>query len=803
MEEKTMIRNLVKELTDNDKMAIIKSIKERELHREIRSLLLEMYPGSYVEITCGVDEYGRDLVMVRKDPLGDRVVGIVVKRGDIKTRASGRIDEIVSQVSQSFLHPVSLKGFEFQGDMNITYVSVMLAGMPSKQAIIRLKVEINKPIERPNLRIRDLKWLIDSFTEYYPYVFYEGAVSKYIESSISQLERKHMFSSRHKYLSEYYVEPTVAKLERTIELKDADITLTILKERVRLGRLAQELKPSKKFIMLGDPGVGKSTALVKMAIDILMGVLREATRDKKNGKLGIPIFITAREFLHLSDVSELMERFGPSVETRDRFKVVALLIDGLDEVESDYRQALLDKADEYARELECSLVISTRKVDIVKREILGYEKRLLLPFEFGQAVDMLRRLAKDESMLKALKDGLEKIENQITLTPLSLLFLIELVENNKEVPASITELYDRFTDMALGMEDKSRKGIDILFDYEVKKRFLAELAFERFFNNNQTEMEISEFESFIDSYASEYKWNAEMLRNFADEIERAGILEVRETVKFAHKSLLDYFIAVKIDYVREEIPELDDYLTRIYFGDVWSDVPFYFIGLKKTISKELIGKILGFGGGGEEEEEEEDILLQDVQKLMLGRLLQAAWHSKSEIKTNGIKGSLEYSDGVTERFLSLARARNPLVAEIYADIYTLIICEMSYGSRFLINESVGLINESLDDPTGKGIIHSIRLLWSIRDKIDSEASNELTSRLFEMVKRAEQVTGNEYAKSLLMLRILASREKRLHRIIEKKVRKELSGNPKLFSKLIPFKIQRSIKGRGTKGKRGR
>lgn len=800
MEEKTMILNLVKELTDNDKMAIIKSIKERELHREIRSLLLEMYPGSYVEVTHGVDEYGRDLVMVREDPLGDRVVGIVVKRGDIKTRASGRIDEIVSQVSQSFLHRVSLKGFEFQGDMNVTYVNVMLAGTPSKQAIIRLKAEINKPIERPNLSIRDLKWLIDSFTEYYPYAFYEGAVSKYIESSISQLEKKHMFSSRHKCLSEYYVEPTVAKLERTIELKDADITLTILKERVRLRRLAQELKPSKKFIMLGDPGVGKSTALVKMAIDILVHALRESTRDKKNGKVGIPIFITAREFLHLSDVSELMERFGPSVETRDRFKVVALLIDGLDEVESNYRQALLGKADEYARELECSLVISTRKVDIVKREILGYEKRLLLPFEFGQAVDMLRRLAKDESMLKALKDGLEKIANQITLTPLSLLFLIELVENNKEVPASITELYDRFTDMALGMEDRSRKGIDILFDYIVKKRFLAELAFERFFNNNQTEIEISEFKSFIDSYASEYKWNAEKVRNFADEIERAGILEVREAVKFAHKSLLDYFVAVKIDYVREEIPELNDYLTRIYFGDVWSDVLFYFIGLKKTISKELIGKLLGFDGG---EEEEEYILLRDAQKLLIGRLLQAAWHSKSEIKTNGIRGSLEYSDAVTERFLSLARAKNPLVAEIYADLYTLIICEMSYGSRFLINESVELINESLDNPMGKGIIHGIRLLWSIRDKIDSEAKNELTSRLFEMIKRAEQVTGNEYAKSLLMLRILASGEKRLHRIIEKKLREELRENPKLFSKLTPFKKQRSIGGRGSKEKRGR
>ena len=90
MGEKTMIRNLVKELTDNDKMAIIKSLKKRELHREIRNLLLEMYPGSYVGVTHGVDEYGRDLVMVRKDPLGDRVVGITVKKVILERGVRGK-----------------------------------------------------------------------------------------------------------------------------------------------------------------------------------------------------------------------------------------------------------------------------------------------------------------------------------------------------------------------------------------------------------------------------------------------------------------------------------------------------------------------------------------------------------------------------------------------------------------------------------------------------------------------------------------------------------------------------------------
>ena len=73
-----------------------------------------------------------------------------------------------------------------------------------------------------------------------------------------------------------------------------------------------------------------------------------------------------------------------------------------------------------------------------------------------------------------MRESLEKIQAQILLVPLSLMLLVELVEEHREVPASVTELYDRFFDMALGREDRE-KGIEVLFDYHIKKKFLAEL----------------------------------------------------------------------------------------------------------------------------------------------------------------------------------------------------------------------------------------------------------------------------------------------------------------------------------------
>ena len=67
-----------------------------------------------------------------------------------------------------------------------------------------------------------------------------------------------------------------------------------------------------------------------------------------------------------------------------------LMIDGLDEIKSDSREAMLNKAIEYANALKCGLVVTSRKIDIVKRETFGFEKRELLPFEFAQAFDMMK-----------------------------------------------------------------------------------------------------------------------------------------------------------------------------------------------------------------------------------------------------------------------------------------------------------------------------------------------------------------------------------------------------------------------------
>lgn len=568
-----------------------------------------------------------------------------------------------------------------------------------------------------------------------------------------------------------------------------DIALTLLKKRVPFGAIKKEIQTKCKLLILGDPGVGKSTALAKLAIDILIDGLKKSTRKKASSRIEIPLFLSAKDFDNVSTREQLIDNYGPSLETRERFNVITLLIDGLDEVPSEKREQLLNKAKTFTSEMNCSLLVSTRRVEIVKRETLGYEKRMLLPFEFGQALSMIGRFAKNTEMLDALKEGLQKINGQIPLTALSLLFLIELVENNKEIPASVTELYERFINVALGMEDKQRKNIDVLFDYKIKKRFLADLAFEELFIKERTELTSHEFENYIQRYADKYRWDKNSIVNFSHEIERAGLLDIRDRIKFTHRSFLEYFIAFKINDDRDEISDLNDFITRVYHSETWCDVAIFYIGLRERISKTLITKILNYT---ENEDNEQSKLVENAHKLLFGKMLQAAWHSDSEIKIFGIKNSLSYSNEVAKRFLTVAHITNQALPSIYSELYTLLLCEMSYGSRVLVQENLVLINESLQSPNIENTFFCLRLMWSIREKISNRERQALVTKVFDIIHNLTDITPEEYAKSLLLLKAIASSDRAVFNVIEKKLARQFQKNPGLFGKLAMPKKQVSI-----------
>ncbi len=766
------ITGLAKTLTFECRKDILSGFKETDLHKYLKELFSRMEQNYVVEITHGANEFGKDLVLVRDDQFGKSAFGIVAKSGDIRGESAGRIDEIKSQVEQAFDHPATLKSM--YEDLNISEVWIVLAGELSGNAQERLE----KQIKYKNIRIFPIKWLVENFTIFYPQVFFEANVIDFLQVKIHDLESKHLFSKKGRTLSECFVEPLVALMDDPIDLNEEHLSVIVEKGRMPFLQLNSILKPGEKIILTGDPGVGKSMALSKLALDGFKKASELGARDTSvKHKIKTPILITAKSILSYPSGEELKKQYFGDPALLDRFEPSLLALDGLDEVSAEQRQDILEKASKLALELNCGLIITSRKVDIIRTLPANFKSYELLPFEFGRALKLFQKLITEGKVLDALREGLEKVKFQIPMVPLSLLLLIELAEEYKEIPASATELYQRFCDLMLGRWDKD-KGIQVLFQYVYKEKFLAGLAFKEFFEKSRLEISRDEFNNFLQNYAKQYGWDETQIKDFVKElVERSCIISIREKVAFWHRSFLDYFIACYINDKREQIKNLNDFIANVYFDDIWSDIAFFYAGLRRELNDTILQKIFTTN---------KNDLATIFGKFSAARLLQAAWHSTSVIKYYGIENSINYAPVIRNKFLSIAEKSKKPIPRIFADYLVMTISSTPFSSGFLVKEIKEVFQNLSKNPSpDDNHIKMLLLLWSIQKLLDKDEKTAMINSVLESISTISDL--EEQVRIYLFLRQIEERDGVTAKLVEKKLNRLFKKNPAIFKELLPPK----------------
>jgi hypothetical protein len=476
-----------KALPRDKRQALLMSFPENILHMHLKSLFESMEPGYSTVITYGANERGKDLVIVRKDNIGIDVTAVVVRCGSIKETSAAAVDQlkrevtdilragairkfhdVESQVNEALEHPAETQTI-FR-DLPVNKVIVIVAGDFHRQARKRLITDV--PLNQAD--VRDIDWLIDKCTEHYPQIFFEQEIIESLYAQIAQLEIKHWLGDKGKNLSDYYVEILVGKKD---EGKPSKARERSADSPPTLAKLIEIIEHDHRVILVGDPTSGKSSALVRLAIqmfrDAAIGVIRGA--DKKQ-PIELPILIHARQLVEIDDTESLLETLALSSELKNRMVVSVLMVDALDEVSFSQRQQALEKALQFADELKINLLVASRKMDLLKTAPEGFTKYELLPFEFNQALKLLDKLAGgDKDKLKVLKSGLEKIQFKMPMVPLSLILLVELVEQKREVPASVNELYDSVSEIAHGRWEKD-KGVEMLFEVSSEEALLGRLG---------------------------------------------------------------------------------------------------------------------------------------------------------------------------------------------------------------------------------------------------------------------------------------------------------------------------------------
>lgn len=777
-----------KELSKDTRKDILMSFKERELHSLLKELFKAMEPNYTVEITHGVNELGKDLVIVKQDNMTIDVIGVVVKCGDIKSKTLGDVDDVISsitetisiksdkrtkeiesQIRQAYSHPAEIRTF-FR-TLPVSKVFVVLAGTISIQARTRLEKEVKDALE-----IFDINWLIEKFTSYYPQIFFEGKVIDFLQNKIQELEKKNWLIKNDKSLSEYYIEPLVSIVELPVSLDNIDLTLNIKQRKMSLSKLTSFTGSNKQILLVGDPGTGKSAALSKLVIDMLRKAHSVATSLKEHKTyINIPILISAKDFLQIDNANTLLKKYFEQDEIIKRFNISTLMIDGLDEVVSSKREEVINKAKDLSKILKCSLILTSRKVDITNNTPSGFEKVELLPFEVSQALKLFEKVLTDNKLLDTLKEGLERIRFQIPIVPLSLMLLIELVEESKEIPSSVTELYDRFVDTVLGREDK-KKGIEVLFEYLMKKRFLATLAFSEFYQKNKLEVSRSDFDRFLTAYVSEYGLEKEDFSVFIKEVERGGVIDINEQITFKHRSFLDYFAAFYIYEKREEIQDINQLIINIYFNDVWGDVAFFYIGLKREISEKMLDSILNY--------DKSDLHI-NIDKFMVGRLLQAGWHSPTKTKYNGIKKAFGLVGSIRNGFINLTEKHRTTIPKIFADFMLLTFSDISFKSSFLFKEMKTVFNDFLDNKNVENLTEMLLLLWTMKYLLNGDELAVEGNKLLDALSKLEGINPEDEARALLVLTVIERQDKVLSKAINKRIGKLKGKYPNTFRDLLP------------------
>ncbi len=325
-------------------------------------------------------------------------------------------------------------------------------------------------------------------------------------------------------------------------------------------------------LLVGRPGSGKSTALIRLVLEV-------ATETLKEGQGQIPILVELRywqtsvieriqAFLHQHDPALSLDNAALTTLLRQgRF---LLLIDGLNELPSD--EARTQLATFRRDHPKVPMIFTTR--DLGLGGDLGIEKKLKMqPLTEAQMKDFIRAYVPDqaEAMLRQLSDRLREFGQ----TPLLLWMLCEVFQQspNRQIPTNLAEVFRAFTTM---YEDSSvRKHEVALLKGDVRalsarrlwKEALMALAARMMQGETPVDFRVAIHRTEAARELSKiFAKEAFPARDILDDLLKYHLLQNRTTnqLEFRHQLIQEYYAA---EHLLDLLPELsDEQLKRDYLN---------------------------------------------------------------------------------------------------------------------------------------------------------------------------------------------------------------------------------------------
>ena len=312
-------------------------------------------------------------------------------------------------------------------------------------------------------------------------------------------------------------------------------------------------KKNRRILITGEGGTGKRTGLMRIALELARSAIAE------DGTYKIPIYLKSLDIAkdkpknlvaYCDDFTKTITRAPRSCFTLDDLDEgkVVVLIDALDELASNAeRTAVLNLIIEFAEAYpKCQVIITARpyRFTAESKELKTFDEFTISPISWRQAEKILHSVTEHRKIPRAqsqeLLRRLEKIHG-IELNPLLVTVFAATTDFTKQdIPANITELFKKFTELMLGRWDE-RKGFKHQYQAPLKDFVLTKIAFE-IHSLKKNSITRSEAEAIATKELSERGHEADVPKMLTEIFERSGLFRIiGDEIEFKHHLLQEFF----------------------------------------------------------------------------------------------------------------------------------------------------------------------------------------------------------------------------------------------------------------------
>lgn len=518
---------------------------------------------------CGVDEEGKDCMFVEKDAFGQEVVYVVqTKKGNINKSSTANESYIVArtQLQTALTSKVSLIADRRKVLPDVAMLCV--SGKINEKA----RKDICDDLNEKRIRFHDCDDLIPLIDKHYSELWLGIDPQKmpYLRNLKNQLAKKDdgfLFYKGAGINTDCY-EPVTLTFTTTSQKKiNGKIVQTPKMEGISPDSIINFKK--NKIMILGEAGSGKSTVLARIAYCLCE---QDAARGKQ---LYVPILLRAVDIckngISLLDycqkiTQEISGSRKPSFSIEDLLHGhVVILIDALDEVSSNIeRKEALRLVEDFTKLFpNCKVVLTSRDYAYLKgmEELLQYEDLRITSLNLHQAQRLVEKLIHGRSLPKeAAQETVRRLQDVhgIELSPMLVtVFVASSDYARKDIPANITELFKKYTEMMLGRWDR-QKGLELQYQATMKDFLLSKLAYEmhqrRVISISKTEC----FEIFQREMVNIGRKKDEIDQVIDETIYRSGLFRIFDTtIEFRHMLLQEFFAgrSLSIETILQVITE--------------------------------------------------------------------------------------------------------------------------------------------------------------------------------------------------------------------------------------------------------